>query len=77
MMLLLAALFCSPAGYLGGKLFDLFQSYKMAFEINSALAVIGIVALFFARMPEPPETETPLGEQFSFRMKGEFLNKCD
>src|SRR5437660_675072 len=54
MMLLVAAFFCSPAGYLGGKLFDLLQSYKIAFEINSALAAIGIGALFFARMPEPP-----------------------
>ncbi len=63
MMLVLAALFCSPAGYLGGKLFDMYQSYKIAFEINSALAGIGIVALFFARMPEPPETETPVGER--------------
>jgi len=54
MVLLVAAFFCSPAGYLGGKLFDLFQSYKIAFEINSAWAAIGIGALFFARMPEPP-----------------------
>ena len=63
MMLVLAAVFCSPAGYLGGKLFDVYQSYKIAFEINSALAGIGIVALFFAQMPEPPETETPVGER--------------
>ncbi len=55
MMLVLAALFCSPAGYLGGKLFDLYHSYKLAFETNSALAAIGIVALFFAQMPAPPE----------------------
>jgi len=57
MMLLVAAFFCSPAGYLGGKLFDLWQSYKIAFEINSALAAIGIGALFFARMPEPPRVD--------------------
>lgn len=60
MILVLAALFCSPAGYLGGKLFDLFHSYKIAFEINSAWAAFGIVALFFARKPEPLERE-PLG----------------
>ncbi len=65
MMLVLAAFFCSPAGYLGGKLFDVYQSYKVAFEINSALAGIGIAALFFAQMPEPPETEIPLHEQVS------------
>ena len=57
MMLLVAAFFCSPAGYLGGKLFDLWQSYKIAFEINSALAAIGIGVLFFARMPEPPRVD--------------------
>src|ERR1700674_1202773 len=62
MMLLLAALFCSPAGYLGGKLFDLYHSYKLAFEVNSAVAAIGIAALFFAQMPEPPETIIPVRE---------------
>src|SRR6266446_6371459 len=55
MMLVLAALFCAPAGYLGGKLFDLYHSYKLAFELYSAVAAIGILALFFARMQEPPE----------------------
>ena len=55
MLLVLAAIFCSPAGYLGGRLFDLYHSYKLAFEVNSALAAMGIVALFFARMPEAPE----------------------
>src|ERR1700731_2459680 len=54
MTLVLAALFCAPAGYLGGKLFDLYHSYKLAFELNSAVAAIGVIALFFARMPEPP-----------------------
>jgi len=46
MMLLLAAIFCSPAGYLGGRLFDLYHSYKLAFEVNSALAAMGIIAMF-------------------------------
>ena len=62
-MLMRAALFCSPAGYLGGKLFDLYHSYKIAFRINSALAAIGIVAVFFAQMPEPPESEIPERER--------------
>src|SRR5258708_36649994 len=60
MMLARASLFCSPAGYLGGKLYDLYHSYKSAFEVNSAIPPIGIVALFFARMPEPPEANTPV-----------------
>jgi len=60
MMLVLAALLCSPAGYLGGKFFDLYHSYRLAFEVNSAVATIEIVALFFARMPEPPEESIPV-----------------
>ena len=60
MLLVLAAIFCSPAGYLGGRLFDLYHSYKLAFEVNSALAAMGIVALFFARMPEAPEARIPV-----------------
>jgi MFS family permease len=63
MLLLIGAVFCSPAGFLGGKLFDIFHSYKLAFELNSLVAAIGIVALFFARMPEPPEAEIPVSER--------------
>jgi hypothetical protein len=59
-MLVLAALFCSPAGYLGGRIFDLYHSYKLAFEVNSAVAALGIIALFFAGMPEPPERSIPV-----------------
>src|SRR6266704_9916 len=60
MMLVLAAFFCAPSGYLGGKLYDLYHSYKSAFEVNSAIAAIGIVALFFARMPEPTDANIPV-----------------
>jgi hypothetical protein len=45
---------------LGGKVYDLYHSYKLAFEVNSAVAAMGIVALFFARMPDPPESSTPV-----------------
>src|SRR6266481_1608558 len=51
---MIAAIFCSPAGALAGKLFDLYHSYKLAFELNSLVAALGIVALFFARVPTPP-----------------------
>jgi len=51
-LLLLAALVCSPAGIIGGKLFDVYRSYKPAFELNEVLCVMGIVALAFARMPK-------------------------
>ena len=63
MMLVLAALFCSPAGYLGGRIFDLYHSYKLAFELNSLVAALGIIALFFAPMPEPPEAEKAINER--------------
>lgn len=55
MMLVLGAVFCSPAGFLGGKIFDTYHSYKLAFELNSLVAAIGIVAVFFASMPAVPE----------------------
>ena len=58
MLLVIAAVFCSPAGFLGGKVFDTYHSYKLAFELNSLVAAAGIVALFFARMPVPPEMKT-------------------
>jgi len=62
MMLVLAAIFCSPAGYLGGKLFDSFHSYKLAFEVNSILAALGIFAMFFGKMPETPQTGVQVRE---------------
>ena len=58
MLLVIAAVFCSPAGFLGGKVFDTYHSYKLAFELNSLVAAAGIVALFFARMPVPPGMNT-------------------
>jgi MFS family permease len=63
MTLVLASLFCSPAGYLGGKIFDSRHSYALAFEVNSVLAAMGIVALCFAQMPQPPESEIPVVQQ--------------
>ncbi|MGC0773255.1 MAG: MFS transporter [Candidatus Acidiferrum sp.] len=53
--LLLTAIFCSPAGFVGGKLFDVYGSYTSAFELNMLVAVGGIVALCFATMPAPPK----------------------
>jgi len=58
MLLVIAAVFCSPAGFLGGKVFDTYHSYKLAFELNSLVAAAGIFALFFARMPVPPGMNT-------------------
>jgi MFS family permease len=53
MNLLVTGLLSSPAGYLGGKLFDLYGSYARAFELNMLVAAAGIAALAFAKMPQP------------------------
>lgn len=50
-ILMLSAALCSPAAIIGGKLFDIYQSYTPAFILNMAVAAIGIAALFFAKMP--------------------------
>lgn len=52
MVLLLSALACSPAGIVGGKIFDAFKSYTPAFQLNVIICVIGIIALFFATIPQ-------------------------
>jgi uncharacterized membrane protein len=54
MTLLLTGIFCSPAGVIGGKLFDIYGNYRLAFEINMMIAGIGIVALLFASRPQAP-----------------------
>jgi MFS family permease len=59
-LLVLAAIFCCPAGYLGGKIFDLRGNYSLAFGLNALVAAAGIAALFFARMPLPPRVRTSL-----------------
>jgi MFS family permease len=51
--LLVTGLLSSPAGYLGGKLFDLNGNYSRAFELNILVAAAGIAALAFAKMPQP------------------------
>ncbi len=50
---LVTGLLSSPAGYLGGKLFDLYGDYSRAFELNMLVAAAGIAALAFAKMPQP------------------------
>jgi MFS family permease len=57
MALLLTGAVCSPAGFIGGKLFDVLGNYRLAFEINMLVAALGIAALFFATMPIPPPHE--------------------
>lgn len=57
MALLFTEVFCSPAGFIGGKLFDVYGNYRLAFELNMLVVAGGIVALFFAIMPVPPRIE--------------------
>jgi MFS family permease len=53
MVLLLTGIVGSPAGVIGGKLFDRFGSYTAAFELNILVSAIGILALAFAPIPQP------------------------
>ncbi len=52
-MTLLISLIASPAGIVGGWIFDAYHNYAPAFELNALLAAIGIVAILFAAMPKP------------------------
>jgi MFS family permease len=52
MMLFISAC-ASPAGYVGGKMFDLYGNYTGAILLNGALAAVGVAAILFASMPTP------------------------
>ncbi len=52
-MILLTSVLASPAGFIGGKIFDNYGGYARAFELNAFLAVVGIIAMAFAKMPHP------------------------
>lgn len=54
MMLVVTGAVCSPAGVIGGRIFDHFGSYNVAFELNILITLVGIGALAFATMPHPP-----------------------
>jgi MFS family permease len=56
MMLLLTSGGASPAGWIGGKIFDLSGGYARAWELNIAITLAGIIAMAFAVMPRPRET---------------------
>ena len=57
-LLLLTSGGASPAGWVGGKIFDMYGSYARAWQLNIAITVIGIVAILFAVMPRH-RTEAP------------------
>jgi MFS family permease len=62
MAMLLTAVFGAPAGFIGGKLFDVYGNYRLAFQINMMIAAAGILALIFATMPVPPEKTVAVQE---------------
>ena len=39
---------------IGGRLFDLYGNYTLAFAINMAIAALGIIAMLFATKPHAP-----------------------
>jgi MFS family permease len=55
-MMLLSSLVCAPAGFVGGRLFDKCGSYVPAFELNLIILFVGIIAVFFAKMPRKRES---------------------
>jgi len=50
-LLLLTSGGASPAGWVGGKIFDMYGGYARAWQLNIAITVIGIVAILFATLP--------------------------
>jgi MFS family permease len=56
MFIFLTSAIASPAGLVGGMIFDRYGSYGKSFELDAVLAAIGIVAILFAAMPAPRET---------------------
>jgi len=55
-MTLLISVCASPAGYVGGRIFDVYGNYTRAIELDCVMAAIGIVAIAFATMPKPRDT---------------------
>jgi len=57
MYLLLTSGFASPAGYVGGKIFDIYGSYTKSFQLDVVLAMVAILAVVFAAMPKPRDDQ--------------------
>ena len=55
MYIFLTSAIASPAGLVGGMIFDRYGSYAKSFQLDAVLAAIGIVAIIFAAMPAPRE----------------------
>jgi MFS family permease len=55
MYIFLTSAIASPAGLVGGVIFDRYGSYAKSFELDAVLAAVGIIAILFAVMPAPRE----------------------
>jgi MFS family permease len=55
MYIFLTSAIASPAGLVGGMIFDRYGSYVKSFELDAVLAIIAILAILFATMPTPRE----------------------
>jgi MFS family permease len=75
LVLLLTGIFGSPAGVIGGRLFDLYGNYKLAFAINMVIAAVGIVGMLFATKPSAPQRIESAGnlDGFAHRDDGAFI----
>jgi MFS family permease len=56
-LLLLTSGGASPAGWVGGRIFDLYGGYARAWQLNMLVTMVGIIAILFATMPHH-RTET-------------------
>jgi MFS family permease len=66
-MMLLISGCASPAGYLGGKMFDIYGNYTAAILLNCVLSAIAIIAILFARMPVHKDAGTPTPQTAAIR----------
>ncbi len=53
---MITGIICSSAGIIGGKIFDMTNSYNGAFFIILAVCAISIVVLYFTKMPVRKQT---------------------
>jgi MFS family permease len=61
-MLLVTSGGASPAGIIGGRIFDIYGSYARAFELNVIIVAIGILATAFARMPRHRDAQVAVAK---------------
>ena len=61
-MVLLTSCGASPAGLIGGKIFDVYGSYARAWQLNIVITVVGIIAMAFATLPRPRDARVAVAQ---------------